>query len=261
METKFQTSFIPKVPIGQSTFTPVKRPMNFFVFISTIIFILSLVLAGASYGYIKVLERSQEKIKTDLDANIKAFDPVMIEKYVRLDTRIETAKNLLLKHISASNLFSFLSENTLKTVRFNDFKYSLGSNGVPSLAINGIAKNYNSVAYQAQVFGGKKELKNFLISGLNADVERDTVSFNVSTDVEPSFTYYSNSFRKQQNTLESKMTEELPVGNNTTSTSTNTEALPKAVTGAPIPTPNNTAPRVVPPRGSTVRPPTNPLQR
>ncbi len=52
METKFQTSFIPKAPLTGGDGNAPKKTMNFFVFISILIFVLSLLGALGTYLYL-----------------------------------------------------------------------------------------------------------------------------------------------------------------------------------------------------------------
>lgn len=200
METKFQTSFIPKTTISTSP-SASKPSVGLFLFIATLVFIATLIIAGGTYAYRSYLKGQVVKTKSDLDKNVKAFEPQTIEKYVRLESRIDTARILLSKHIAASNLFDYLSEATLKSVRFNDFKYELGPDGVVSLNMNGRAKNYNSVAYQSEVFGEKKELREPIFSNLDLD-QGGNVIFNFSTRIEPGFIYYGSSLGKRLNSFD-----------------------------------------------------------
>lgn len=196
METKFQTSFIPKVSLSQGEGGAPKKTMNFFVFISILIFILSLLSALGTKLYLSYLKKSEETIKTNLDKNIKAFEPQTIETYVRLSSRLVAAHNILSKHIAISNVFDYLADTTLKTVRFTDFKYELGSDGVISLAMNGEARNYNAVAYQAEVFGQKRDLRNLIFSNLDLN-EKGNVVFKLASNLDPGFAYYATTLNKR----------------------------------------------------------------
>lgn len=221
METKFQTSFIPKVSLAPTEGDALKKSVNFFSFIATLIFIISALSAGGAYVYLGYLKKSQETVKTNLEKNIKAFEPQTIETYVRLSSRLNAAHTLLSKHISLSNVFDYLSDATLKTVRFNDFKYQLEGNGNISLTMNGEARNYNAVAYQSQVFGQKRDLKNLIFSDLDLD-EKGNVVFKLSSDIEPTFAYYVTTINKRtQNVFSQDInqdTSELNPGNSASTT-------------------------------------------
>lgn len=189
METKFSTSFVPKTtlePVSQN----VKRPMGLFMFLSMIIFFISVLVAAGAFGWHKYLESSKVSMRTDLEKNIKAFEPETIEEYVRLNKRIEAAKNLLSRHVAVSYVFDFLTENTLESVSFSDFKYSLGNDGVASLVMNGVAKSYNAVAFQSTVFGKERSLNGLIFSNLDLDNSGNVV-FNLATKINPGFIAYT----------------------------------------------------------------------
>jgi len=189
METKFQTSFIPK-----TTLEPVasgqKRPVGLLTFIATIIFFITVLVAGGAFGWDKYLESQKTKMKSDLDKNIKSFEPQTLQEYVRLNTRINASQQLLAKHVAVSYIFDFLAENTLQSVSFSDFKYSLGTDGVSTLAINGSAKSYNAVAYQSEVFGRERALEDPIFSNLDLD-NAGNVIFNFATRVNSGFITYT----------------------------------------------------------------------
>lgn len=251
METKFQTSFIPKAPLSNGEGNAPKKSINFFVFISILIFILSLLAALGTYLYLGYLKKSEETIKINLDKNIKAFEPQTIETYVRLSSRLVAAHNILSKHVAISNVFDYLADTTLKTVRFTDFKYELGVDGAVSLSMNGQARNYNAVAYQSEVFGQKRDLRNLIFSNLDLD-EKGNVIFKLASNLDPGFTYYSNTLNKRTTNIFSQdineSTDAEPVAPTVTPTSTTTPALsPKELVKPPV----NNFPQ---PAGSPIKP-------
>ena len=190
---------MPKAPISSSVSQEQKRPIGLFSFLATIIFLLSLGLAGAAYGYRIYLNNEQVQMKSDLEKNVKAFELNTIQEYVRLDSRMSIAKLLLSKHISASNILNYLSTVTLKTIRFNDFKYSLNADGTIKVSMSGQAKTYNSVAFQSQVFGETKALKGPIFSNLDLD-DKGNVVFDFTTTIDPSFISYSNTLDQRAGT-------------------------------------------------------------
>jgi nitrate reductase NapE component len=189
METKFQTSFIPKTTL-EPVQSRAKKPIGLFAFIATVIFFISAVVAGGAFGWHKFLERQKVLKKDNLEANINKFEPNEIQRYVRLDNRINAAKDLLAKHVAVSYIFDFLQDQTLKSVGFSDFKYSVASDGSATLSLNGIAKSYNAVAYQATVFGRERALIGPIFSNLDVDNVGDVV-FNFSTNVNSGFIAYT----------------------------------------------------------------------
>jgi hypothetical protein len=190
METKFQTSFIPKSNLEQGVNSNSGHgPMSFFTFIASIIFFISVLVAGGVFGYNKYLENLVVSSKDSLDKNIKSFEPQTIEEYVRLNSRIDSAKKLLDKHIAMSYILDFLEEKTIQSVGFSDLKYDVDSNGEGSLTMNGQAKSYNAIAYQAELFGRERSLKSPLFSNLDVDAFGNVV-FNFTTKIDPVFIAY-----------------------------------------------------------------------
>ncbi|HEY4512467.1 MAG TPA: hypothetical protein VJH63_02280 [Candidatus Paceibacterota bacterium] len=222
METKFQTSFIPKTaldPVSSGT----KKPMGLFVFISTIIFFISVVIAAGAFGWDKYLENRKVQLKSDLERNVKAFEPQTIEEYVRLNNRIDAAKTLLSKHIAVSYVFDFLQDQTLQSVRFSDFKYDLVTDGSANISLNGEAKSYNAVAYQSEVFGKERALKSPIFSNLDLDAAGNVI-FNFNTKIDPGFIVYT---RKASQASQNSFDDIIPItsedgsDNNTGPTSLN----------------------------------------
>lgn len=189
METKFQTSFIPKTtlePIASGS----HKPMSFFSFIATIIFFISVLVGGGAFGWHKYLEAKQVTVKESLERNVKSFEPQTIEEYVRLNNRIDSAKLVLAKHIAVSYVFDYLSEQTIESVKFSDFKYDIGADGSATLSMNGEAKSYNAVAYQSEVFGRERSFKSPLFSNLDLDINGNVI-FNFTTKIDPAFIAYA----------------------------------------------------------------------
>jgi hypothetical protein len=190
METKFQTSFIPKTSLDPVPAHTGRKPLGFFSFLSSIIFFITLLVAGGAFGWHKYLDSAKVKIQSDLDRNVKSFEPQTLDEYVRLNNRIDSAKILLSKHVAISYIFDFLSENTIQSVKFNDFKYEITPDGSANLSMNGEAKSYNAVAYQAEVFGRERSLKTPLFSNLDLDTFGNVV-FNFTTQIDPGFITYT----------------------------------------------------------------------
>lgn len=225
METKFQTSFIPKQGVSVTADFRPKKSMGFFAFFATLIFFVSIILAGGIFGWKTYLQSQKTTMMKDLDKNIKAFEPQTIEQYVRLDNRINAAKEILSKHIAVSYLFDFLQEKTLQSVQFNDFKYDLGLDGFATVIMNGQAKSYNSVAYQSEVFGSKVsgEQTSFIgpiFSNLDLD-QFGNVLFNFNTKVQPGFLSYSRKAATEADKLQTSQ-KIIPLDVTTPSSATST---------------------------------------
>jgi len=200
METKFQTSFIPKKPI-QTTSANVSGGMSLFLLLSIIIFLISLGMAGFVFFeknfLVQQISSDQSSIATNKNGLVS--DSNTVESLVLLDSRINVANTLLAKHISVYPIFDFIQKATLQNVRFKDFNFayagqnSSGANQV-SIKMSGQAKDWETVASQADQFG-LPDYKNVISQPkvnnltLNAD---GSISFTFDAYVSPDSLIYKN---------------------------------------------------------------------
>lgn len=196
METKFQTSFIPKKPIVQEK--KVSSGISLFLLISLIVFFITAGLAGWVYFE---KQRLINKINTEKEIitknkNSLTKDSLSIESFVELNTRIEVSKELLSKHITVAPIFGFLQDRVLKNVRFNSFVFSFSDKGVGNTGVkvdvSGKALNWRTIAAQVDEFG-KTEWKNILkeskISNLSLSSD-GSIGFLYTAYFSPDFIIY-----------------------------------------------------------------------
>ncbi len=197
METKFQTSFIPKKPIVQER--KISGGISLFLLISLIIFFITAGLAGWVYFEKQRLNNkiSFEKETIAKNKNSLTKDSLSIESFVELNTRIEVSKELLSKHVTVVPIFSFLQDRVLKNVRFNSFVFSYSDKGDVSktgvkVDVSGKALNWRTMAAQVDEFG-KVQWKNIIkeskISNLSLSSD-GSVAFLYSAYLNPDFITY-----------------------------------------------------------------------
>ena len=198
METKFQTSFIPKKPVVEERAS--SSSISLFLLLSIIVFLVSLGLGGWVFIQKDLLIKNIKSAEEIIRANKAAFELNTIESMIRLDSRIKIAKGLLVSHVSISPIFSFLEDKTLKSVRFKTFSFSgagKDESGASSVKVTmtGQARDFKTVALQAEEFGNvnyRNIIKNPVFSDLNLTSD-GSVSFSASMLVVPSFLSYSKS--------------------------------------------------------------------
>ncbi len=186
MDPQFQTTFIPKKNLVQSTGKP-PHTTNFFTLMATIIMLTVIVVAGGMWGWKLYLKNHNTKLKTELDTNLKQFEPALISELSRLDTRIEASKTLLNQHVALSSFFDFLSDVTLPSVRFSSFKYAITGPKI-TVTMTGQAQSFGAVALQASEFlkpSNSAVVKNPLFSDLNLDTAGN-VQFSFTGTLDPS---------------------------------------------------------------------------
>lgn len=192
METKFQTSFIPKKPlvVDSTKNVPIKSSgggMSVMMIISVILFIASLGGAVASVVWIGVLNKAQDTYKQQLKDSEKRFNISLIEDLKKFSTKIDISKQLFQKHLSVSEIFPIINQLTIETVKFDSFEFSAPDANSDSVQISmqGVAKNYNSIAFQSDVlgssdkFGKNKVIKNPVVADLEED-EDGQINFSFS---------------------------------------------------------------------------------
>ncbi|MFA5652137.1 MAG: hypothetical protein WC933_02130 [Candidatus Paceibacterota bacterium] len=202
METKYQTSFIPKKPVT-TTGSIKSGGMSLFLLVSVIIFLVSLGLAG--YVFIE-----KQLLVKDIAANQKIIEDNRgslvsesntIEDFVSLNSRINVASSLLSKHIAVSPIFSnFIQQGTLKSVRFKNFSFNSSSKDTSGLnrttiQMSGVARDWETVASQADEFG-KPEWKRIIsepkISNLTLNND-GSISFSFTSFITQEALIYGNS--------------------------------------------------------------------
>ncbi len=194
-----QGSFIPKQSLAAASRG---NSLGLFFLLALLIFIMSLVGAGAASAYTYVLNSQIAEKDVQLQKDEGAFNAGTIQDLVRLDQRLTQARTLLQKHVSPSALLFFLSTITLERVQLTSFEFNLASNGGATVSLNGVADSFSGVALQSDQFGASKVLKNVIFSGISVN-ESGKVTFSVNTTVDPTLILYSRN-------LQSATTEATP---------------------------------------------------
>ncbi len=198
-----QTSFIPKKSLTPAPSVASREGMSLFMIGALLFFILAVALSVGIFLYQSLLETQIGTRKGDLDRTKGAFEPSVIQELQRLDKRIEVSKILLGRHIAASTLFDTLQKSTVQSLRFESM--TLGSpneKGDLSILVKGQAKSYSSVAYQSDILGKTKGIKNPVFSDLNLD-QRGNVVFNLKALIGSDFLNYKNTLSLPDTTIPS----------------------------------------------------------
>ena len=193
MEPKFQSSFIPKGPIGSSATGSASihksKQRSLLSFSALIIFILSVALAAGVFGYKFYLKHSLENMETALAKARADLQPETIGELTRLDNRLSFTKELVSKHKVLTPLFEFIEMSTVRTVRFNSFRYSMAEGGI-ELSLNGEARGYVALALQADIFNKSNFFINPVFSDLILNSKGDIV-FSFKATVDPNQVLYT----------------------------------------------------------------------
>ena len=193
METSFKTSFIPKKPIAQAPVsTAASHSTSLFTLISVFILILSVVMTGGVYLYKGYLDKEKQSLADSLLKSRDRFDKDTIEELELFDKREKASRQVLDNHIVLTPLFSLLGNLTIPSIQYTKFEHRTTEKGF-SVSINGVARDYKSIAIQADTFNSAKGrfFKNVVFSNLNRD-KGNNVLFDLNFDVDPGLLSYDN---------------------------------------------------------------------
>ncbi len=189
MDPQVRTSFIPKKPITAAA--PVRRGgVGVFFLIGLIVFLASLIAAGASFGYLRFLTQSIASKSASLERARGAFEPAVVEELIRLDNRMRFGSQVLGAHIAPSAIFALLERGTLASVRFKSFDYALESEGKAVISLGGEARSFSDIALQSDTFGENRALRDLFFSNINID-QGGIVVFTMRAIVDPSLLAYT----------------------------------------------------------------------
>jgi len=190
MNPKVQTSFIPKSPVASVSFShSTSGRINIFLVVAVIIFIVSIVAALGVFIYQRSLVSSISDMSTRLAKARDEFELGFLDEVYKLNSRIGVAKELLGTHVAPSAIFSLLEETTLSSIRFRSMSLSGMLSRDITIALQGEANSYNSIALQSDVFGSNPAFKDPIVSDFGPD-ERGNVSFDFNAVIDPSFISY-----------------------------------------------------------------------
>ncbi|HYE23486.1 MAG TPA: hypothetical protein VEA92_03545 [Candidatus Paceibacterota bacterium] len=176
------TSFVPKQPLDAP-----RRKMqpgdNIFLLVSILILSVSVVTAGAVFGYQKYLESVIEVKTTALDQARSQIDREKVENFIRLQQRFDSGKRLLDNHVTASRFFTLLETVTLQNVRFEDLTLTVADDRTASVELSGTARNFNTLAAQSNEIATKREFKRAIFSDIRINTN-GTVGFTLTADLD-----------------------------------------------------------------------------
>lgn len=195
MESEFKTSFIPKKPIVEEKYER-PRSVGLLAFLGTVIFVASLIAAGATYFY-KVSLASQVKTKGDMiKVARERFDSELVEEMQKLDRRINSSRDVLSSHVIISPIFKALEEYTLKTISFTKFTYSFDPiEKRVNVEMSGKATGYDAIALQSDALALNKYIKDPVFSNLNLD-DKGKVTFDLMFYVDPTFINFEDTLAR-----------------------------------------------------------------
>ncbi len=200
METKFQTSFIPRKPLvpNSSSATPPQaseHASGLLVFIGMICFGLSVASGIVVFGWEKVEKNNIEKNKVQLETNKKQFGSD-IEFLKKFNTKINLTKKLVENHTAIAEVFSIVDSLAVDNVRFTEFEYSLPLDPAKDkieIKLKGEALSFPALAYQSDVLAETDKITDGIVFDL-ALVDKGLVNFGITGNIPFDKILYKNQF-------------------------------------------------------------------
>lgn len=157
---------------------------NIFLLVALIIAGIAVVLSGLVFAYDRYLSYVADARAADLAKAQSSVSQDTVKGFVRLRDRFVAGKTLLNNHVVLSQLFDVLENITLQNVRYTNLKVSVAADRTATLDVNGIAKNFNTLAAQSNTIAADARFKRAIFSGivLNAD---NTVGFHLTALIDP----------------------------------------------------------------------------
>lgn len=143
-------SFIPRRSFGFSK-EPLKKtsPIGLLSIAEGGIIVIALLFSASAFALRTFQERQIEALRDRLNAFIDELDPATVRAMEAFDKKLALATSLLDEHIYASQIFTFLSQTTLKDARFSSFAFSAKERTV---ALAAEAKGYSALIKQINLF-------------------------------------------------------------------------------------------------------------
>lgn len=176
------TSFVPKQPVTASR--RMRSGANLFLLVGFIFLTLSLIGAGAAFGYEKYLEGVRDSKAAALAVAEKSINVEMVEEFIRLRNRLIATETLLNQHVATSQFLDVLETRTLQTVRFASLTFHVNEDRTAEIEMSGTARSFNALAAQSSSFAAEKRIRRAVFSNITVDKDGG-VAFRLTADIEP----------------------------------------------------------------------------
>jgi len=141
--------------------------------------------------YKNYLTTQKDTLSTSIAKVRGNFNESTISELELFSKRYSSANIVLKNHIVLSPLFSLIADLTIPSIQYTKFDHQSTDTGFV-VKMSGIARDYKSVAIQADIFNSDKGryFKNVIFSDLTKD-RTNYVLFNVEFTVDPELLSYS----------------------------------------------------------------------
>lgn len=178
VETRFQTSFIPKKPVASGVSY---RSESSGMGALTLIGVLLIVIAGLTSGGLFLYEQSLEKNIAYIDAELvekrDLLDQDALATFIDLGKKTGNAEMLLNRHVSFSKVTDFFEGIVLRNVRLADITAEISPGKSMKVAFKGEAQGYAAVASQVDALRKANHVTSVEVSNMTLN-EKGNVTFS-----------------------------------------------------------------------------------
>ncbi len=216
MENSFQTSFIPKKPIIENGLSAggKKSTASISIIVTISLMIIMGLATGGLYFYRGYLQNSKDQLSANLSKVRESFDKNTILELEMYDKKTSVARQILDSHIVVTPIFDVINELTLSSIQYTRFNQERKTDNSFIVRMSGIAKDYKSIALQADVFNTERgqAFRDLIFSNLTKD-KNNYVTFDLEFSVDPALLSYLGSLHSSSNTNQiptEVVTQEVP---------------------------------------------------
>jgi len=161
---------------------PVGLPWKVLVFSLFLLGLSIFLYVGLRFGYRGYLNSESERLEGELSKLSESVQREDREEFIKFYSQIANLKTVLDEHGFSGNAFHFLEKNTIIPIYFKSARFD----GLDQkLELSGVARSYESLAQQIDIFSRQKEVINVQLG--NADSGEDlSVNFSATLIFDPS---------------------------------------------------------------------------
>jgi len=198
MDSKFQSSFIPKSPILGSN-KEEKEKIGLLGVLATLIFTASVLSIGGTFVYKKIVQSSIDSIKSQLATAEAGVDKASINNLLDFDKRMRSIQKIVNGHVAVSGYLDMLEKNTVSGLHFNTLNYNTATAGSNvEVLMAGKAPSYAAVALQESTLLQNPNTISVSFGNLSLDKTTGGVLFNLKAVFKDSLVSFSDLIKPTQ---------------------------------------------------------------
>lgn len=153
---------------------PVGWPWKLFLSMGILLIVVLLVYVGLAFGYEGYLNNSINSLNSTLDSLSLQVSPTGRQEFIALYSQVSNLQKLLGSHVISSQIFPLFENMTDQNVAYTSFNLSIPND---TLSINGVAKDYATLANQLAMYQQSPQISNVILE--SSSLSNNAVNFTV----------------------------------------------------------------------------------